>query len=82
LIAFGEAVATFLGSQEPPAGGPVRAYSEAMLVRCAECRAGVVLVVVCAQFVVLADVLVDELVVDDVLVVVLVEWLCAPHPRR
>ena len=64
MIAFGEAVATFLGSQELPAGGLVRGvFGGEELVRCAECRAGVVLVVVCGEFVVLADVLVGELVV-------------------
>jgi hypothetical protein len=43
-------------------------------VRCAECRAGVVLVVGSAEFVVLADASSSgELVVVDVLVVVLVE---------
>jgi hypothetical protein len=83
LIAFGEAVATFLRSQELPAGGLVRGvFGGEELVRCAECRAGVVLVVVCAEFVVLANVLVGELVVDDVLVVVLVGWLRAPPARR
>jgi len=76
LIAFGEAVATFLGSQELPAGGLVRGvFGGEELVCRAECRAGVVLVVVCGEFVVLADVLVGELVVDDVLVVVLVGWV-------
>jgi hypothetical protein len=56
-----------------PAGGLVRGvFGGEELVRCAECRAGVVHVVVSAEFVVLADVLVGEVVVVDVLVVVLV----------